>query len=506
MPQNGTVCSSEVRIGHSLNEAESQHVASRRVMVQQCLQQHNISSSVDEVPIIAVLGSGGGERAMIGLLGSLSQLSEEKLLDCIMYLSGVSGSTCCMAAVYKESDWSIRMETVKQNIIQRLGSGKVSHSVQYNKLKKMCERDNVSVTNIWAACFVSSVVKEIEDHLLTECRDQHTNDPYPIYTVIDKHCKHNTLYKDTWFEITPDECGYSLTGAFVDSKCLGSQFVKGAKTEEHPEIDMLYLQGLCGSALADGDKIRKWISHKLQHFFKLSEEKMPTKEPKMKEGHQVLCTLLELNHHFLSGEDHRNHITKMNELLKGSSFILTCIMKFCQWDWGTTYNFLYKMKVDEVHPSILKSKTRQYEDAGLLVNSPYFSVLRKERNVDLIISLDFSDGDPFETVDKAAQICKDLQIPFPTVEHHGTHEEPKDFYVFNDNPNAPTVIHIPFFNAGNCKGEVNMWKNRYQTFQSAYNDKMISDLLEKAGLNITNTKKKLLREIEEVIKKKKEHS
>uniref|UniRef100_A0A4W4FVY1 PLA2c domain-containing protein n=1 Tax=Electrophorus electricus TaxID=8005 RepID=A0A4W4FVY1_ELEEL len=425
-----SVCSSEVRIGHSLNEAESQHVASRRVMVQQCLQQHNISSS-DEVPIIAVLGSGGGERAMIGLLGSLSQLSEEKLLDCIMYLSGVSGSTCCMAAVYKESDWSIRMETVKQNIIQRLGSGKVSHSVQYNKLKKMCERDNVSVTNIWAACFVSSVVKEIEDHLLTECRDQHTNDPYPIYTVIDKHCKHNTLYKDTWFEITPDECGYSLTGAFVDSKCLGSQFVKGAKTEEHPEIDMLYLQGLCGSALADGDKIRKWISH------------------------NIVCLSL---------------------------------------------------TVDEVHPSILKSKTRQYEDAGLLVNSPYFSVLRKERNVDLIISLDFSDGDPFETVDKAAQICKDLQIPFPTVEHHGTHEEPKDFYVFNDNPNAPTVIHIPFFNAGNCKGNLNMWKNRYQTFQSAYNDKMISDLLEKAGLNITNTKKKLLREIEEVIKKKKEHS
>ncbi len=47
---------------------------------------------------------------------------------------------------------------------------------------------------------------------------------------------------------------------------------------------------------------------------------------------------------------------------------------------------------------LLESKTRDYEDAGLLLNSPYFSVLRKERKVDLIISLDFSDGDPFKVL------------------------------------------------------------------------------------------------------------
>ncbi|KAL6461281.1 hypothetical protein MHYP_G00312470 [Metynnis hypsauchen] len=84
---------SEVRIGRSLNEAEKQHVSRRRETVLQCLKQHGISCSEDEVPNIAVLGSGGGLRAMVGLLGSLSQLSEEGLLDCIMYLSGVSGST-----------------------------------------------------------------------------------------------------------------------------------------------------------------------------------------------------------------------------------------------------------------------------------------------------------------------------------------------------------------------------------------------------------------------------
>ncbi len=45
--------------------------------------------------------------------------------------------------------------------------------------------------------------------------------------------------------------------------------------------------------------------------------------------------------------------------------------------------------------ALLQKETRDFIDAGLLINSPYFSVLRKKRNIDLIIALDFSDGDPF---------------------------------------------------------------------------------------------------------------
>ncbi|XP_076866629.1 cytosolic phospholipase A2 gamma-like isoform X2 [Brachyhypopomus gauderio] len=547
-----------VRLGHSLNEAERQHVSNRRATVQQCLQKHNIPCSLDEVPNIAVLGSGGGERAMIGLLGSLSQLGEEGLLDCIMYLSGVSGSTWCMSSVYKEPDWSTKMETVKQNIIQRLVSGHVSYTEQYERLKKTYERDNFSVTDIWAALFVSSVVKEIDEHVLTEQRGQHTRDPYPIYTVNDKQCSHDTLYKDVWFEITPDECGYSLTGAFVDSTAWESQFENTAVTKKLPENDMMYLQGLCGSALADWKEIKKWIFEHLLHLLTQENMWINLQAPNKEEGYEVLCTLLELSVCFFRQKDASIYIKKINQLLKGehdkkghrihfeepvteeslrkeilrvcdsffdwfpdllmegtdvsvvrkhssdagfSEVIVKCLKKLWKWDWGTTYNFIYKMTAAEVHPSILKSETRQYEDAGLLLNSPYFSVLRKERNVDLIISLDFSAGDPFATVDTAVKICKDLQISFPSIVHLETGEEPDDFYVFKDNT-APTVIHIPLFNAVNCKGEVEKWKNRYHTFQSPYSEDMIRDLLEIAALNITNAKQKFLEEIKEIIQRK----
>ena len=46
-----------------------------------------------QVPVIAVLGSGGGTRAMTSLYGSLAGLQELGLLDAVTYLSGVSGST-----------------------------------------------------------------------------------------------------------------------------------------------------------------------------------------------------------------------------------------------------------------------------------------------------------------------------------------------------------------------------------------------------------------------------
>ncbi|XP_048013076.1 cytosolic phospholipase A2-like isoform X2 [Megalobrama amblycephala] len=65
---------SEVRIKHSLNKNEEEFRIRRRNTVQQCLQKLGIHCSLNDVPNIALLGSGGGQRAMVGLLGSVVQL------------------------------------------------------------------------------------------------------------------------------------------------------------------------------------------------------------------------------------------------------------------------------------------------------------------------------------------------------------------------------------------------------------------------------------------------
>ncbi|XP_048042738.1 cytosolic phospholipase A2 gamma-like isoform X2 [Megalobrama amblycephala] len=150
----------EVRIEHSLNEKEKEFVAKRRKAVLESLQKLQIHCSQTEVPNIALLGSGGGQRAMMGLLGSLVQLQKAGLLDCVLYLSGVSGSTWCMASLYQEPDWSTELETVKDKIIQRLNGPGVSWTDAFDKLKKYYGKDIFSMTDVWAAMFVTNFVKE----------------------------------------------------------------------------------------------------------------------------------------------------------------------------------------------------------------------------------------------------------------------------------------------------------------------------------------------------------
>ncbi|XP_050957873.1 cytosolic phospholipase A2 gamma-like [Labeo rohita] len=180
-----------------------------------------------------------------------------------------------------------------------------------------------------------------------------------------------------------------------------------------------------------------------------------------------------------------------------------CWMSICkcmvQWLWGRNYNFLYNVQNEVVSDALRESKMRDYEDAGLLLNSPYFSVLRKERNSNLIISLDFSDGDPFMTVRETAKMCKKLNISFPEVNiPREDVEKPKDFYVFKGK-NAPTVIHIPLFNVVNCGDKLETWRKNYRTFQGAYSAEMITDLMEVAGKNISNNTEKLKKQIQAVV-------
>ncbi|ROL53839.1 Cytosolic phospholipase A2 gamma [Anabarilius grahami] len=257
---------SKVRIEPSLNKNEAEFIDGRRKSVLQSLKKLQIDCSQNEVPNIALLGSGGGERAMVALLGSLVQLQKTGLLDSILYLSGVSGSTWCMASVYQEPDWSTKLETVKDKIIQRISGPGVSWKEAFVKLKKYYGKDHFSLTDIWAVMVITTFVKEIDEHTLTEQWSQQSKDgkvPFPIYTVIDKKCKQRNI-GDPWFEITPHEAGYSLTGAFVDASNFGSKFHKGSKKNQQDEFDMLYLQALCGSALADEVEIKKLLWQKIK--------------------------------------------------------------------------------------------------------------------------------------------------------------------------------------------------------------------------------------------------
>uniref|UniRef100_A0A8D0CF78 PLA2c domain-containing protein n=1 Tax=Scleropages formosus TaxID=113540 RepID=A0A8D0CF78_SCLFO len=418
-----------VRVSKSLNRKEEQYVKERQAVVEKCLKDNGIKYKQEHVPVIAVLGSGGGERAMVGLLGSLAQMAEEKLLDSITYLCGVSGSTWCMASLYEDPKWSVNVAADKKKIVDRLSNGSFSKSDMLKWLSVAVEDENYSLTDFWAATVVYNIIKEIDRHHLSEQEARDSTNPYPIYTAIDKGLKQDNQTAPCWFEISPHEAGYSHVGAYVDTSLFGSQFENGKPKTPPKEEDMLYLQGLCGSALGDG----------------------------------------------------KENITQILQWI---------------WDWIHILEIVRKTII-HIPAALLSDEKRDLIDAGILLNSPYVAALRSERKVDLILSFDFSSDDPFLTVKKAADYCKEAGRPFPSlVIEPGEEKNPKDFYVFKDNTKAPIVVHFPLFNTVNCGEKIEEWRKRYKTFQGPYSKEMIEDLLLVSSRNVKNNKQKILNEIQ----------
>jgi len=62
------------------------------------------------VPNIAICASGGGYRAMVATLGGLMELEKSNLLHLISHISGLSGSTWCMANWYGQGKMDTQVD------------------------------------------------------------------------------------------------------------------------------------------------------------------------------------------------------------------------------------------------------------------------------------------------------------------------------------------------------------------------------------------------------------
>ncbi|CAK7214140.1 hypothetical protein SCUCBS95973_002037 [Sporothrix curviconia] len=74
----------------------------------------------DDVPVIALCGSGGGLRALVSGTGSLMAAAETGLFDCVTYTAGVSGS-CWLQAMYFSSFTHQDFTRVAEHLRARLG-------------------------------------------------------------------------------------------------------------------------------------------------------------------------------------------------------------------------------------------------------------------------------------------------------------------------------------------------------------------------------------------------
>uniref|UniRef100_A0A8C2ULB4 PLA2c domain-containing protein n=1 Tax=Chinchilla lanigera TaxID=34839 RepID=A0A8C2ULB4_CHILA len=193
----------------------------------------------------------------------------------------------------------------------------------------------------------------------------------------------------------------------------------------------------------------------------------------------------------------------VSEFFDICNVLIKTVVCFGKWEWGTIYNFLYG------HGDIKEQEMSNREllhlmDAGFAINTPYPLVLLPARKVQLILSFDFSSGDPFETIRSTAKYCEDHKIPFPPVEEAMLEEwarTPPDSCYILKGENGPVVMHFPLFNKDSCGDDIQKWNEMYGTIKMAdsYTLDMVTQLLELSKENVRRNEEKILSEIKTMV-------
>ncbi|XP_056871251.1 LOW QUALITY PROTEIN: cytosolic phospholipase A2 gamma-like [Takifugu flavidus] len=255
-----SACENVIHHSDSLCPGEQNCVSERKKRIQKSFSRLGLHCTEDSVPHIALLGSGGGERAVVAMLGSIQQLVKEGLFDTLLYIGGISGSTWAMASLYSGEDF----QTGVDQIIATMQGPGVPLDEIVAWLDDRTEETTFSLTDIWAVLISTQIMKQLDLRHLSGDANRSVTNPYPIYSTVERECTSDKPENGHWFEISPHESGLTDMGWFIETAHLGSRFCAGKLVEEKPEMDMVKLQGICGSALADWQTI-------IHHLFPLRE-------------------------------------------------------------------------------------------------------------------------------------------------------------------------------------------------------------------------------------------
>ncbi|KAI0478921.1 cytosolic phospholipase A2 zeta [Xylariaceae sp. FL0804] len=396
--------SAKVRVSNELCDEEKEFLARRRRVATAALAKYldldEKEIHPDDVPTIAICGSGGGLRALVAGTGSLLATQEDGLFDCVTYTSGVSGS-CWLQTIYNSSITNCQLDHIVDHLKARIGvhiayppaafasvtsspTNKLLLSSIVEKLKGDPNADFglVDVYGILLAARLLVPRGELgvndRDFKLSNQREyvKYGQNPMPIYSTVrheipdfdgspqsDDHpteqakavAKQEAWFQ--WFEATPYEFFCEEFNAGIPTWALGRRFNGGidipAEGGLHlPELRMPILLGIFGSAFCAT----------LSHYYR-------EVRPLVKS---------------LTG------FSTIDEMIHGRNEDLEKVHPI---DPALIPNFTYNMegKLRFTTPTKIHSNEYiQLMDAGMSNNLPIYPLLRPGRNVDVIVAFDAS--------------------------------------------------------------------------------------------------------------------
>ncbi|KAM9120731.1 cytosolic phospholipase A2 gamma-like [Pangshura tecta] len=331
-----------VRLSHELSAGEKEATENRKAKVLECLKSLGIAhdeDTKDNMPNITILGSGGGLRAMIALQGTLVEMKKQGLLDAVLYLCGVSGSTWCMSTLYKDKDWTEKVQDLEERLCDTLSKSSWDLHKAYSLVCQAANDELFSLTDVWASFIVYKILNQYDQTTLSQQDDASTSgtNPYPIYAALEAKISHKADENSpgNWFEFTPHESGFPGLGAFVCTKNLGSKFRNGKLKDKNEEKSICYLQGLWGSIFGSMEENMKYLKEfvlqifsreprrELQYAVGGAENMSEMAMPPLGGGTHCTCAhcqsallLLNFHGHASAGEDYERVFEKLKEALK----------------------------------------------------------------------------------------------------------------------------------------------------------------------------------------------
>jgi phospholipase A2 len=395
------VWDASVRISDQLCKEEKAFLEKRAHFTKSALARYldipEATIHPDDVPVIAMCGSGGGLRALVAGTSSYLSTKEQGLFDCVTYTAGVSGSCWLQTLFYSDITGQSHAKLIR-HLKNRLGvhiafppdalellvsapTNKYLLSALVEKAKGIPDAD-FGIVDIYGALLAARLlipkgelsVSEFDFKVSNQRRfiDDGSN-PLPIYTAVrheiplaeqsaisDRIAAEAKARREAWFqwfEFTPYEMWCEELSAGIPTWAMGRKFDKGRTVWRDnglalPEVRVPLLMGIWGSAFCAT----------LSHYYK--------------EIRPVLTSLTGFGSLDAMISERDDDLVKVHPI-----------------DPASIPNYALGLRgfLPESCPeSIFEQKNFQFMDAGMSNNLPIYPLLRPGRDVDILVAFDAS--------------------------------------------------------------------------------------------------------------------
>ncbi|XP_066473116.1 cytosolic phospholipase A2 epsilon-like [Tiliqua scincoides] len=455
----------DVRLGYDLCVEEQMFIQKRKKIVAAALKKClHLETDLQEpeVPVVAIMATGGGARAFTALHGHLFALQKQNLLDCFTYITGSSGSTWTLSNLYENANWSHQelsreIAEARKNVIKcKLSLLSLKNLEEYSRALEQRQKEGLKtfVTDIWGLFIDKAFGSGKCNSTLSGQKRALTQgqNPLPIYMVLNTRDKYSLEEFKEWMEFTPFETGVIKYGAYIRSEDFGSKFFMGRMMKKIPESKICFMKGIWSNVfsynLLDSshacDTCGENIWHKRTWDSVTDIEANPLQPPRPHELNTRLivpdCKSTQLLRKVIT---ERITTSKIYNFLKGFQL---------HNGYLDNKNFaLWKDTVLATFPNELTatSENLSLTDTAAYIDTSYPPLMRPERKVDVILHLNYSTGSQTAPLEEASRYFLKQGIPFPRIDLSNLKERDlKECYVFEDakSSRAPIVVFFPLVN------------------------------------------------------------